>query len=139
MLPFQLIFVLVNKIESYIHKCHRAAELLVTNKIYLYVSNICHTYITLKILRSEAATQGSLAHLLECEMGKQRLRPSLFPGCAPYLTFLSPEEEYEDGQEPPAEMVMHFTAPSGTSPPVLECFQRLGFRRVEVTNLIKMT
>eukprot|EP00092_Neocalanus_flemingeri_P003383 GFUD01003624.1.p1 GENE.GFUD01003624.1~~GFUD01003624.1.p1 ORF type:complete len:534 (+),score=140.74 GFUD01003624.1:66-1667(+) len=66
-------------------------------------------------------------------MGKQRLRPSLFPDCAPYLNFLSPEEEYEGGQDPLDELVMSFTAPTGTSPPILECFQRFGFTIVEWT------
>ena len=68
-------------------------------------------------------------------MGKQRLRPGLFPGCAPYLTFLSPEEEYEEEEEPVVEELgMSFTAPLGTSPPIIECFQRLGFKFVEVIN-----
>ena len=44
------------------------------------------------------------------KMGKQRLRPSLFPGCAPYWTFLPPEEKYEDDQEPLDELVMSFAA-----------------------------
>ena len=67
-------------------------------------------------------------------MGKRRLRPSLFPGCAPYLNFLSPGDEYDDdGQEHLEELVMPFKAPLGTSPPIIECFQRFGFKVVEVT------
>ena len=69
-------------------------------------------------------------------MGKQRLRPSLFPGCAPYLTFLPPEEKYQDDQEPLDELVMYFAAPLGTSPPILECFQRFGFTLVEVISFV---
>ena len=69
-------------------------------------------------------------------MDKQRLRPSVFPGCAPYLTFLSPEEEYGDGQEPLDGLAMSFTAPTGTSPPILECFQRFGFSIVEVISFV---
>ena len=72
-------------------------------------------------------------------MGKQRLRPGLFPGCAAYLTFLSPEEEYEDDQEPVEELVMSFKAPLGTSPPIIECFQRCGFKFVEVIQLFPYT
>ena len=65
-------------------------------------------------------------------MGKHRLRPSIFPGCPPYLTFLSPQEEYEDGQEPIEELVMSLKAPPGTSLPIIECFQRFGFSIDEV-------
>ena len=65
-------------------------------------------------------------------MGKQGLRPSLFPGCAPYLNFVSPGDEYDDGQEQIEELVMPFYAPLGTSPPIIECFQRFGFKVVEV-------
>ena len=72
-------------------------------------------------------------------MGKQRLRPSLFPDCAPYLTFLSPEEEYEDDQEPVEELMMSFKAPLGTSPPIIECFQRCGFKFFEVVKLFPFT
>ena len=60
-------------------------------------------------------------------MGKHRLRPSIFPRCAPYLNFLSPDEEYEDGQEPMEELVMSFRAPPETSIPILECFMKFGF------------
>ena len=71
-------------------------------------------------------------------MSKQRLRPSLFPGCAPFLTFIAPEEEYEEGGEVMENLVMAFTAPLGTSPPIVECFQRVGFKFVEV-NLFLFT
>ena len=66
-------------------------------------------------------------------MGKYRVRPSLFPGCPPFLTFVSPGEEYEDGDEYMEELGMPFMAPIGTSPPILECFQRFGFKFLEVS------
>ena len=66
------------------------------------------------------------------DMGKQRLRPSLFPGCAPYLNFLPPDEEYEDGPEHLEELLLPFAAPLGASAPVIECFVRYGFKYVEV-------
>ena len=58
-------------------------------------------------------------------MDKHRLRPSIFPGCAPFLNFLPPDEEYEE--EPMEELEMSFKAPPETSLPVLECFMKFGF------------
>ena len=61
-----------------------------------------------------------------------RLRESIFPNVPPYLTFIGPDEKYDDGEEPPEEFVIHYTVAYGTSKTVLECIQRLGARVVEV-------
>ena len=62
------------------------------------------------------------------------LRPSLFPGWPPYISFSPPEEEEEDrkGEEDVEEIPVTFTAPPGTSPPVIESFCRAGFKYVQV-------
>jgi len=64
-------------------------------------------------------------------MSVTRIRESIFPNVPPYLTFIGPEEKYDDGEEPPEEFVIHYTVAYGTSKTVLECIQRLGARIVE--------
>ena len=71
------------------------------------------------------------------EMPLTRLRESIFPNVPPYLTFISPNDKYDDGEEPPEELVIHFTVAYGTSKTVLECINRFGARIVEV-KLIKI-
>eukprot|EP00091_Calanus_sinicus_P000553 TRINITY_DN10482_c0_g1_i1.p1 TRINITY_DN10482_c0_g1~~TRINITY_DN10482_c0_g1_i1.p1 ORF type:complete len:137 (+),score=15.64 TRINITY_DN10482_c0_g1_i1:146-556(+) len=63
-----------------------------------------------------------------------RLRESIFPNVPPYLTFISPNDKYDDGEEPPEELVIHFTVAYGTSKTVLECIHRFGARIVEWTS-----
>ena len=52
-----------------------------------------------------------------------RLRCSLFPNCPPYLHFISPGEEYEEGEE---ELELSVTVARDSSQSVLDCFLRLG-------------
>ena len=70
-------------------------------------------------------------------MTRKRLRPSIFPHMAPFLNFLAPEEDYEEEGETVEDLGMMFTTPNGTSPPIIECFQRLGLKHVEVCRLMK--
>ena len=65
-------------------------------------------------------------------MSAQRLQPSLFPNCPPYLKFLGPDQRYEDGEEAPKELMIKFTVAKGTSSLVLECLQRFGVSLVQV-------
>ena len=60
------------------------------------------------------------------------LRPSLFPGWPPYISFSPPEEEDRKGEEDVEEIPVTFTAPPGTSPPVIESFSRAGFKYIQV-------
>ena len=61
-------------------------------------------------------------------MTKRRLRQSLFPGCAPYLNFLRPGEEYEDGEEPGEDMRLGFTVARGTGQVIVDCLNKFGFK-----------
>ena len=60
------------------------------------------------------------------------LRPSLFPGWPHYISFAPPEEEDREREEAVEKIPVTFTAPPGTSPPVLESFSRAGFKYVQV-------
>ena len=62
-----------------------------------------------------------------------RLREAIFPNVPPYLTFIGPNEKYDDGEEPPEELIIHYTVAHGTSKTVLECIERFGARTIEVT------
>ena len=61
-----------------------------------------------------------------------RIRPALFPNCPPYLTFIGPNENYDDGEDPPKDLMINFTVAKGTSLLVLECLQRFGVTLVQV-------
>merc|ERR1711915_142186 len=63
---------------------------------------------------------------IDTTMPVKRLRNSIFPNVAPFLTFIAPDEQYEDGEEPPEELVVNYTVAYGTSKTVLECIQRFG-------------
>jgi len=60
-----------------------------------------------------------------------RLRESIFPNVPPYLTFIGPNDKYEEGEEAPEELVIHYTVAHGTSKTVLECIERFGARIIE--------
>lgn len=62
---------------------------------------------------------------------KKRVRPAMFPNIPPFLNFLPPGEDYEDGDEPPEELRQAWTMAKGTSPLVVECVARVGFVPVE--------
>ena len=69
-------------------------------------------------------------------MSASRLRQSIFPNIPPYLTFIGPEESYEEGEECPEELVIHFTVAQWSSLTVRETIMRSGARIVEVRLLI---
>jgi len=60
-----------------------------------------------------------------------RLRESIFPNVPPYLTFIGPNEKYDDGDDPPDELVIHYTLAHGTSKTVSECVERFGAKILE--------
>ena len=62
------------------------------------------------------------------KMSKQRLRPSLFPGSSPYLNFVGPGEEYEEGED----IAQEFTVARGTGPVIMRCLNKFGFNIIEV-------
>ena len=62
------------------------------------------------------------------KMSKQRLRPSLFPEYAPYLNFVGPGEEYEEGED----IAQEFTVARGTGPVIMRCLNKFGFKVIEV-------
>ena len=65
-------------------------------------------------------------------MSAGRLRQSIFPNIPPYLTFIPPEERYEEGEECPEELVIHYTVAQWTSLTVRDTIERFGARIVEV-------
>ena len=65
-------------------------------------------------------------------MSAGRLRQSIFPNIPPYLTFIPPEESYEEGEECPEELVIHYTVAQWTSLTVRDTIERFGARIVEV-------
>ena len=65
-------------------------------------------------------------------MSASRLRQSIFPNIPPYLTFISPEERYQEGEECPEELVIHYTVAQWTSNTVRDTIERFGARIVEV-------
>ena len=69
-------------------------------------------------------------------MPVQRLQPSLFPNCPPYLKFLAPNQRYEEGDDAPKELVLKFTVAKGTSLLVVECLQRFGVSIIQVNLLL---
>ena len=72
---------------------------------------------------------------IDTSMPVKRLRNSIFPNVAPFLTFIAPDEQYEDGEEPPEELVVNYTVAYGTSKTVLECIQRFGAKVIEVVEV----
>ena len=66
------------------------------------------------------------------KMPLTRLRGSLFPNVAPYLTFIGPNESYDEDTELPEDLVINFTVAPFSSKTVHECIQRLGARVIEV-------
>ena len=62
----------------------------------------------------------------QAEMSASRLRQSIFPNIPPYLTFISPEERYQEGEECPEELVIHYTVAQWTSNTVRDTIERFG-------------
>ena len=65
-------------------------------------------------------------------MSKNRLRSSLFPGYAPYLNFVGPDDDYEDGETPDEDMILDFTVGKGTGPSIMDFLHKFGFKTCEV-------
>ena len=65
-------------------------------------------------------------------MSKQRVRPSLFPGYPPYLNFVGPGEDYEDGEKLEEDLGLEFTVARGTGPVIMDCLNKFGFKIIEV-------
>ena len=70
-------------------------------------------------------------------MTVKRIRPALFPKWPPYLTFIGPNEEYEDGKEAPKELTVNFIVAKGSSPLILECLLRFGDYLVQVSQNLR--
>ena len=68
-------------------------------------------------------------------MSASRLRQSIFPNIPPYLTFIPPDQTYQEGEECPEELVIHFTVAQWSSLTVRDTITRLGARIVEVIEL----
>ena len=69
----------------------------------------------------------------QSEMSASRLRQSIFPNIPPYLTFIPPEESYQEGAECPEELIIHYTVAQWTSLTVRDTIERFGARIVEVS------
>ena len=65
-------------------------------------------------------------------MSATRLRESIFPNIPPYLTFIPPDQSYEEGEDCPEELVIHYTVAQWTSLTVRDTIQRFGAKIVEV-------
>ena len=65
-------------------------------------------------------------------MSENRLRSSLFPGYAPYLHFVGPDDDDEDGEKPDEDMILDFTVGKGTGPSIMDFLQKFGFTTFEV-------
>ena len=72
-------------------------------------------------------------------MSASRLRQSIFPNIPPYLTFISPEETYQEGAECPEELIIHYTVAQWTSLTVRDTIERFGARIVEVRSAQQST
>jgi len=67
-------------------------------------------------------------------MSPTRLRDSIFPNCSPYLTFIGPNESYDDGEECPEELVVYFTVAQWSSNTVRDTITRFGAKILEWTS-----
>ena len=65
-------------------------------------------------------------------MGRGRVRPSLFPGFPPFLTFLAPGENYPKDEDDIGEIAPAWSLAPGTSPLIVECLQRSGIQIQQV-------
>ena len=72
-------------------------------------------------------------------MSATRLRESIFPNIPPYLTFIPPDQSYEEGAECPEELVIHYTVAQWTSLTVRDTIERFGARIVEVRSAEQST
>ena len=72
-------------------------------------------------------------------MSASRLRQSIFPNIPPYLTFIPPEEGYQEGPECPEELIIHYTVAQWTSLTVRDTIERFGARIVEVRSAEQST
>jgi len=64
-------------------------------------------------------------------MSPARLRASIFPNVPPYLHFAGPDESYDEGEECPEELVIHFTVAQWSSNTVRDCIAKFGARIIE--------
>ena len=65
-------------------------------------------------------------------MGRGRVRPSLFPGFPPFLTFLAPGENCPHDEDDIGEIAPAWSLAPGTSSLIVECLQRSGVQIQQV-------
>ena len=65
-------------------------------------------------------------------MNRARVRPSLFPGFPPFLTFLAPGEQYPEDEDDIGEIAPVWSLAPGTSSLIVECLQRSGVQIQQV-------
>ena len=70
-------------------------------------------------------------------MARGRVRPSLFPGFPPFLTFLAPGENYPNDEDDIGAIAPAWSVAPGTSPLIVECLQRSGIQiqRVKIWSI----
>jgi len=67
-------------------------------------------------------------------MSPARLRESIFPNVPPFLVLIGPNERYDDGDECPEELVIHWTVAQWSSNTVRDTITRFGARIIEWTS-----